>query len=429
MRFLTVPTRRFSAVLLLAGLSFAIPIEGRASVLWQAASAEDFESLARAAASAREAGRSDEAVALYRRALALQSAWTEGWWYLGTLLYDTDRFREAIPAFEKLVQLAPETPGASNFLGLCAFEVGDYDRALALLEKGRGAAQDDPQLARVSSYHLALLLNRAGRFDTTLEVLSRDLAQGTVSDQITFAFGLAVLHVPLLPGEVDASREAFVHAAGRVGVLSAQGRTLEALDLYPSLLAQNPRVPFLHAAFAAALKTAGRTSDAAAQSAEESALFPQAPGPRAVAELYANEASRSRFDISSPPSISPRNPPGESFDSVSVRAQEALRANRTEQAMTLLRQALALRPDWQPGRFQLAALLFSSARYAEALPILKTAVGQNPESGTAWAMLGLCEFETRDFENALLHLQKGAALGFGGSADSIRLARYRLGLL
>jgi tetratricopeptide (TPR) repeat protein len=49
--------------------------------------------------------------------------------------------------------------------------------------------------------------------------------------------------------------------------------------------------------------------------------------------------------------------------------------------------------------------------------------------GTAWAVMGLSEFELRDYDNALIHLQRGQDLGLGGSADSIRLARYHLAIL
>jgi tetratricopeptide (TPR) repeat protein len=80
--------------------------------------------------------------------------------------------------------------------------------------------------------------------------------------------------------------------------------------------------------------------------------------------------------------------------------------------------------DWQ-----LAKQLFSAEKYAEAIPPLKATLAAHPEMGTAWGMLGLAEFEAQDYENALLHLQKGAALGLGGSPGSVRLAKYRLGLL
>ena len=57
-----------------------------------ASSSTNFEMLAADAGSAREAGRTDEAIRNYRAAVELRPAWEEGWWYLGTLRYDTDHF-------------------------------------------------------------------------------------------------------------------------------------------------------------------------------------------------------------------------------------------------------------------------------------------------------------------------------------------------
>ncbi len=75
--------------------------------------------------------------------------------------YDADRFADAIPALEKVVQLDPAQGPAWNFLGLCEFETRDYANSLQHLKKGQELGTgEDPEIARVSKYHLALLLNR-----------------------------------------------------------------------------------------------------------------------------------------------------------------------------------------------------------------------------------------------------------------------------
>ena len=60
---------------------------------------------------------------------------------------------------------------------------------------------------------------------------------------------------------------------------------------------------------------------------------------------------------------------------------------------------------------------------------LKTCVARQPTNGTAWAVLGLAEFETKDYGNARIHLERGQALGLSGSAASVQLATYRLAIL
>src|SRR5260370_35039694 len=43
--------------------------------------------------------------------------------------------------------------------------------------------------------------------------------------------------------------------------------------------------------------------------------------------------------------------------------------------------------------------------------------------------MGLSEVEIKDYNNALIHLQRGEELGFGGSAEAVRFAKCHLGLL
>jgi len=357
----------------------------------------DFDSLAQSAAAARDAGHTSDAIQFYRRAVTVRPDWAEGWWYLGTLLYDSDQFADAIPALEKVLSIAPGAPGTLNFLGLCEFENGDYRGALQHLERGYAQrSQDDPQLTRVAAYHLVLLLNRSGNFARANKILFQDLSHGAASDQIILAFGLASLHVPLLPTEVDPSKDALLQSAGRLALLVAQNEGTQAADGYPALVQQYPDVPFLHSAYASALQSAGRMNEAAAQLQLESKLHPAtATAGHAIAAYYANEAARAR--------LGPK-PAGHSATSSSPAAS----------------------PEQQ---WQLAVQLFSAGQYAEAIPPLKATIAAHPEMGTAWGMLGLAEFQTKDYENALLHLQKGSALGFGGSRDSIRSAKYALGLL
>jgi tetratricopeptide (TPR) repeat protein len=73
--------------------------------------------------------------------------------------------------------------------------------------------------------------------------------------------------------------------------------------------------------------------------------------------------------------------------------------------------------------------LHSTGRFPEAVAGLKILVERKPNLGTAWVLMGLAEIEMKDYRNALLHLQRGEELGYGGSAEGMRLAKYRLGVL
>src|SRR5215468_7526691 len=58
-----------------------------------------FDQTVKNADQAREAGRLDEALDLYGKALQMRPNWADGWWYAGTILYDSDRYADARDAF------------------------------------------------------------------------------------------------------------------------------------------------------------------------------------------------------------------------------------------------------------------------------------------------------------------------------------------
>ena len=71
--------------------------------------AASFDALAKKAEAAKEAGRYDEAIELYRKALALKPEWVEGRFALGTMLYDSDRFEDEGSALSTYLYLRGRT--------------------------------------------------------------------------------------------------------------------------------------------------------------------------------------------------------------------------------------------------------------------------------------------------------------------------------
>ena len=113
-----------------------------------------FDSLAQKAAAARDSDQLDDAVALYKKALALRPKWAEGWWSLGTLEYDRDNYRSAATAFRQLLSLAPQNGSAYAMLGLCEYELGQDAAALKHLEQAKTFdISANPQLRSVLLYH------------------------------------------------------------------------------------------------------------------------------------------------------------------------------------------------------------------------------------------------------------------------------------
>jgi len=461
-----------------------------------------FESLARQATAAREQGNPAEAIRYYQQALQIHPEWEEGWWYVGTLLYDTNHFAEAISAFAKVVELDPKMGPAWSFLGLCAFEMKDYPAALAHLERGHelGSAQV-PEIAKVAGYHLALLLIRKGEFDRATKLLSSEFVQGQVSDQVKIALGLAMLRVPLLPDAIDPSQDGRIATAGNIAVLFAQNQQEQALQAFQQALRDYPNTPNLHYAYGWALAAAGRMDEAQAQLPEEMRVSPRsalpyqalaaiqlqlnrpqealkaaqeavklaphsAPAYKALAESLqaAGKSNDAATALAKAAELGPEEPQEgariahlyergaqaaasgtastktgaasgatsggtANFEELAKQAVAARDAGNIEEAIRDYQGALQLRPAWEEGWWDLSLVFFSNAHYREVIEPLKHVVDLNPRFGTAWALLGLSEYEIKDRKNALIHLEKAQGFGIQGSPEAIRIAQLHLGTL
>lgn len=214
----------------------------------QAASA-GFERLAKAAEEARVAERLAEAARLYEEALALRPSWTEGRWYLATILYSLERFEPARDAFRQVVAAAPDDGRSWAFKGLCEFELRSYDRALSDLQRAQRVGIPGKELYHVATYHLGILLTRHEQFEESLEFLSRLAREGNESTSLAEALGLSVLRLPFLPSELLPQKREMVLMAGRATIHWANGRRAPARAGYEELLLRYPEAPNAHYAF------------------------------------------------------------------------------------------------------------------------------------------------------------------------------------
>jgi predicted Zn-dependent protease len=388
-----------------------------------------------------EAGRTGDAIRDYKLALELQPDWKEGWWNLGMLQYDSNRFAEATAAFRKVVASAPYAGTAWGLLGLSEYETEDYDAALTHLEKAQSfGIRDDDEIARISSYHLGILWVRAGDFERAAKLLQATFGSGVVSPQAKIALGLATLRIPLLPEQLDPSWEALVSEAGAAAVADAPER-------FAALLQAHPNTPYLHFAYALALEKAGKIGEAREQLLAETRISPQSP--IAWIELSRLELQQTAVSEALKAAQEAVRISADNREAHQIFAQALEAAGKKEQAAAERQFAAAARP---PHREQRMILLYANARsgataqanqehwsraleeytaenYSGASADLKAWLAEKPDSGTGWALLGLCEFMLKDFDNALIHLDRSAKLGLSASAESISLARYTYGIL
>jgi tetratricopeptide (TPR) repeat protein len=272
--------RSFPFVLLLLLLSLGSARGQSNPPTYRSIPGATFDQLSAEATSSREAGRADDAIGSYQAALKLQPDWAEGWWYLGTLNYDADRYAEAILALQKLVVLNPQMGPALAFLGLAEFETKAYKNSLAHLQQAQRLGYgDDAELAKVATYHLALLLNLNGEFEKTVELLDQGVGRNRPPDEIKVALGMALLRIPLLAREVDPGKDALIRAAGEAAVLLENGNSAAAADEIRRLLVEYPKIPYLHYAYATALEATGEYDNALREFREEIRVSPRSALP------------------------------------------------------------------------------------------------------------------------------------------------------
>jgi tetratricopeptide (TPR) repeat protein len=117
------------------------------------------------------------------------------------------------------------------------------------------------------------------------------------------------------------------------------------------------------------------------------------------------------------------------FAALSARATAAREAGDAAQAAALYRQAVALKPDWAEGWWYLGM----SAYDEDAYPACREAFGKflalEPKSVPAAALLGLCEYETGAYRDALAHLTAARAIPAALPPEVEQVARFHHAVL
>jgi tetratricopeptide (TPR) repeat protein len=207
--------------------------------------------MASEAAAAREAGRLDDAAALYGKVLARRPGWVEGHWALGTVLYDQSRYPDAREHFRRVVKARPKDGVALALKSLCDVRLGDYDTAFEGLQQARKLGVANASVRAVAAFQLALLVNRSGKHEVAFEMLRGLAEKGTDTPAVVEAFGLVTLRLTLMPDEVAVSKRPMLTLAGRGGYHMARGRRTQigrmALE---ELISRFPSEPNVHYAYA-----------------------------------------------------------------------------------------------------------------------------------------------------------------------------------
>jgi tetratricopeptide (TPR) repeat protein len=318
--------------------SSSLPASGKT------AGAPTFEQLVKRAGDARAAGRVDEALRHYGKALGLKPGWIEGHWAVATLLFELDRCAEAREHFRRVVAAQRQDGLAWAMTGLCDARLKDYDVALADLQQARGFGIKDPKVVSIAMFQTALLLNHAGNPEAAFEVLREFATQGKDNPAVIVAFGLSMLRLRYMPEEVPAEKREMVQLAGRGGYHLARGRRTAIGRLaLEELVSRYPSEPNVHYAFGAYIAP------------EE---------PEAAIEEFRKELR-----------TSPEHYPA----MIQIASLETRRGNAKE-AVPIAEQAVKIAPEAPAGRLVLGRALLETGEPVRAIQELEKGASLAPQT-------------------------------------------------
>lgn len=211
-----------------------------------------FAELSSRAEAARQSGDIPGAIRLYQQSVQLNPQWSLGWWYLGVLQYGASAYAPAAEALTHYLALNPQAGPALALRGDCEFQQGQYPEALHDLQQALAfGSANDPRNEGILHYREALLLTRLGRFEEALAQYTALIRHGVLSDpavsqNVISGLGLAGLHRPLLPGDIDPAQQPLITATGQAAAAVMGGDFASGHAQFGDLFSRFPSTPWLH---------------------------------------------------------------------------------------------------------------------------------------------------------------------------------------
>jgi tetratricopeptide (TPR) repeat protein len=124
-----------------------------------------------------------------------------------------------------------------------------------------------------------------------------------------------------------------------------------------------------------------------------------------------------------------KRPSTRDFAAISTQAAAARDADRLDEALTLYRKALTLRPGWAEGWWSLGTIQYDRSAYITAAHAFERVLALKPKDGTALAMLGLCEFELGHDAAAFRHIEESRKIGIAADSQLQHVVLYHEAVL
>ena len=112
-----------------------------------------------------------------------------------------------------------------------------------------------------------------------------------------------------------------------------------------------------------------------------------------------------------------------------AEAADARSRNEIPRAIELYSQAVQVNPNLPDAWWFLGSLQYATGAYAPAKNALSHYLELMPKAAPAFALRGLCEFETGEYSESLADIQHGISLGAANEPRNEQILRYHEGML
>ena len=135
------------------------------------------------------------AIRWLERAVAMEPANKEAWYYLGRAYYTASRIPDARAAFEQVLRIEPRDARAENNLGLIFESGGKTDDALAAYGNAIAWQKEDSPSSEQPYLNLGSLLVTLDRADEAISPLRKAVELASTNSECHLRLGTAYLHL------------------------------------------------------------------------------------------------------------------------------------------------------------------------------------------------------------------------------------------
>jgi serine/threonine-protein kinase len=326
----------------------------------------------------RRQGRADEAIPLFRKALALEPSSVRGRRLLADALIARGRLDEAAVETHKVLAQQPDHPRALFNLALFAERQGRRDDAIAAYKKALATQPDFPE----ALCNLGGLLVKADQTDEAIAAFRKAVEQQADHRKAHFNLGLA-LRIKGLQKEALASfRTAIRLGQDDADVHLEVGLVLQALKDCPGAVSAFRKV------------LARRKDDVEAQLNLGAVLMTTGKPDQAIPLLRAGLGQR------------PRSAAGHCNLGTALWQKK-----RFPQAQVHFERALDLNPGLHQARYNLGNIYWEQGMLDLAAACFRAVVSKLPDHAEAHCNLGLLSQQLGQFADAARYLRRGHKLG------------------